>query len=303
MLPHYPKQPVDDFSAGPNPDVLHPERVNMGQAPQELKPQESHELWKRVYARVALSPAASLSYRVALAWRLTREIAERSQLLTRETPLTEIDLEWTTVNTGKNPNHTDLPMEEWALAGLLHREPGIHLHPGAEPTLRFERVIALLTEELELDEGCTAVPDLGYYGLQDLVALWPTQEQILAHELKLIEAIHTNIEHKGQTRVADYITSITGLRRGPARKLARVAQWELREDTAMDPELRRSLLIQQIEHVVFRAQKDGNLTAELAGHRLLIQLSGLLKGNADDTLDKMQEYIAKMAAQDEEEDE
>ena len=299
MLPHYPKEPADDFSQ----EVLHPERVNMGQAPRDLKPQEIHQLWKRVYGRVPLAQEDSLPYRTALAWRLTREIAERSGLLTRETPLTEIDLEWTQVSTGKNPNHATIPMEEWALAGLLGREPGITLHPSPQPTARFERVIAILAVELELDEGCTAVPELGYYGLQELTALWPSQEQILNHEQRLVEAIHTQIEHKGQTRVADYISSITGLRRGSARKLARVAQWQLRDDTAMDPELRRSIIIQQIEQVVFRAQKDGNLTAELAGHRLLIQLSGLLKGNVDDTLADMQKYITKMAALDEENEE
>lgn len=308
MLPKLPPTPANDFGAlntqaDPQAHVQgHAARVQMGRPDRRLTPKEAHLLWKTVYAAEHFSDDARESYRIVLAWRMTREIAERSGHLKREEPLCTITQEWHSLTTGKKKVNTDLPMEQWALAGLLSRKPGIPLHPkfaDPEELERFELAMELLAEELNLEEGCTAVPDLGYHGLPGLIQLWPSQEKILRYEEDLIEAVQTQIEHMGQARVAKYIQSVTGLRPRAARSFARVAQWQLREDTSMDPELARSIHIQQLEQLIHRAQQDGNHAAELRAHNQLIQLRGLLKTVGDTTLDDMQAFIEEMSAEDE----
>lgn len=298
MLPQIPRKTADDFGD----DQMHAQRVIMGSADRVYGARDLHFFWREVYGRPELSDDAREAFRVPLAWRLTREVAERAGHITREEPLSAIAVEWQAVTTGDKPNITDIPMEDWALVGLLNREPGIRLHPkGATEAefARFEHAMELLAAELSLIDGCSAVPDLGRLGMPGLIELWPSQEKILRHEANLIEAVQIQIEHKGQTRVAEYIVSVTGLRLNSARSFSRVAMWQLRKDTAMDQELARAMTLTQLENVIFRAQQDNDKQAELRAQAMSIGLRGLLKNVDDNTLDEMQKIIEKLGAEDE----
>ena len=301
MLPQIPRKTADDFGKG---SEMHAERVIMGSADRTYGPRELHAFWKEIYERPSLSDDAREAFRISLAWRLTREVAERSGHIKGEEPLETIAVEWQSVTTGTKPNHTDIPMEEWALVGLLNREPGIRLHPkGSSPDelARFEHAMELMAIELNLIDGCSGIPDLGRLGMPGLIELWPSQEKILQHEANLIEAVQAQVEHKGQTRVAEYIVSVTGLRLNAARRFGRVAMWQLRSDTAMDQELARAMMLAQLENVIFRSQQDNDKQAELRAQMMSINLRGLLKNVDDNTLDEMQKIMKKLGDEDEEE--
>lgn len=300
MLPFIPRKTADDF--GDN--HAHSQRVVMGSADRTLAAKDIHFFWREVYGRPALSDDAREAFRIALAWRLTREVAERSGHIKGEEPLESIAVEWQSITTGDKPNHTDIPIEEWALVGLLNRKPGIRLHPHRATSAelaRFEHAMELLAIELDLIAGSTAIPNLGRLGMPGLIELWPSQEKILQHESNLIEAVQSQIEHKGQTRVAEYIVSVTGLRLNAARRFSRVAMWQLRKDTAMDQELARAMMLAQLENVIFRAQQDNDKQAELRAQAMSIQLRGLLKNVDDNTLDEMQKIMKQLGEEDEEE--
>lgn len=301
MLPQIPRKTADDFGKG---SEMHAERVVMGSADRVYTARDLHFFWKEIYGRPTLSDDAREAFRVALAWRLTREVAERSGHIKGEEPLETIAVEWQSITTGDKPNHTDIPMEDWALVGLLNRKPGIRLHPKgatAAEVSRFEHAMELLAVELALIDGCTAIPNLGRLGMPGLIELWPSQEKILQHESNLIEAVQAQIEHKGQTRVAEYIVSVCGLRLNAARRFSRVAMWQLRKDTAMDQELARAMMLAQLENVIFRAQQDNDKQAELRAQAMSIQLRGLLKNVDDNTLDEMQKIMKQLGEEDEEE--
>jgi hypothetical protein len=300
-----PNDAADDFGPQTAPGT-HAKRLTyvgtIGQL--DLSKAEIRKQFAEVYAREELTAEERKPRRMLIAWRMTREIAVRRGILGADAPLSDIPTEWCRVFTGSGEAGlvgVDLPEEKWTLTGLLARGQGIPLHPGTppEPTRRFELAMTLLAEELQLQEGCSADPMLGYYGLQGLLHLWPTQEEILQLEEELIDATQRQIESMGQSRIADYLVSITGMSRTQALRFARVAMWRMRAETAVDPQLAAAMHALQLEKLIHRAQIDGNSVVELRAHRELIQLRGLLKHTSDTTLDEMQEYIRRMDAEDE----
>jgi hypothetical protein len=298
-----PDSDADDF--GPNASGAHAKRLHpaaFGTTGQmRMSAAQARTVWAEVYARQDLTAEERKPRRLLIAWRMTREIAVRRGLLGADAPLSDLKTEWCRVFTGNTDDLTaGLPEEKWTLNGLLARGDGIPLHPGnpPEPTPRFERAAALLAEELQLEEGCSADPMLGYYGLQGLLHLWPTQEEILRLEEELIDATQRQIESMGQARVADYLVSITGMSRTQALRFSRVAMWRMRAETAVDPQLATAVHILQLEKLIHRAQIDGNSAVELRAHRELILLRGLTKHTSDATLDEMQEYIERLDAED-----
>ena len=251
----------------------------MGAPERELTASEAHKHWKAVWARPVLSADAMKPYRVVLAWRFTREVALRTQVIREAQRLRDIELEWDHIWTGAAPNKmADVPISEWALAGVLNREPGIQLHPGNKPMdERFHRALELLVRELRLDKGCSAIPELAYYGLQGLDTLWPSQEDILEFEDNLLNGTIAQIEHKGDTRVIDYVRSLTGMGLSACRSFLRAAEHQLMNDTTNDPDTETAKMVRQLDNVIFRAQQDNDKGAELRAQKQKADLLGLLK--------------------------
>lgn len=298
MIPEIPKTPANDFD-----QVLNGARpINVGTPEKRLDDRANALAWRDVYERDIADPEARSPYRIILAWRITRYLAERTGKLRSEQPLTELpDDTWEALRTGTAPD-AEGDARTWPLAMVLNRGDGIPLHPGTTPTERWRIALEKIATHLELEQGSEQIPLLGYYGLQELDDRWPSQDDILKFERELLDGIMAQIEHKGQSRVASYVAGLTGMTMSDSRKFARVAQWQMRAETLVEPEIARSIMIQQLEQVVHRAQQDNEKVVELRAQKQLADIRGLTKSHGSADIDEILEFMKNVEKEDREDD-
>lgn len=286
--------------------IFSADEMHLAVPERDLTPAECWSLWQEVYDRPDLDPTKLRSYRIVVAWRLTRSLAFKLGLLNLNERISAIDEEhWVgPTATGVQTTITSSEPGNWALQDLLAREGGLPLLPPERPGRERERfcwAILKIAESIRLHEGTKKFPELGHYGLQGMAhpdtmaEVWPSPGDILFFEEDLVNQLCSLVIKRSRAHCEEWLRERFGLTIREARGMIALGVDEARRGIDIDMESKRAIAEARIEDYIDRAREAGDLNNEMKGHKMLSMVQGLTRADPEDQMDIFIGTIGKVA--------
>ena len=306
-------------------DVITPER--------EVGASERAMFFRAMFREEQLTLEDNTPLRVRAAWRIVRELARISGLVSQQEKLEDMDImspcPWTLGGGCRMPGadeKTGYLGRVWPIVRMLCDDGGLPLLPPPVPSrfvdadgvksnydpskvghdpvlLSYVAVISAVSKYLGIHSGSVEYPDagkLGMYGLEDphLVRLaFPSRLQIMACEdLIVAEALELLVKH-GTTKARKQLELRYGMVPREAKSALQMAMTESRERlSASGTDEERSLMVLRLEAYIDKCGAKSDLRSELGALKQLTVLLGLNKADPDDIMKEFVDIVASVAS-------
>lgn len=267
----------------------------------EIEEQERvHQFWVDVFAGV---PRPGDEEVVAMAWRLTRRLAQMKGILNYGQFLRDA--------TALSPSPWErpvkrfkdaIPSREFAIRAI--QEAPLPLSPPSDrrELQRWARAMRLIGYGLDALEGVRE-----RQVLQALVRVpeeyWPAKTTIMRWEEEILQEALDLLIDDGFKAVSRRLQERYHLTMSEAFEVVNMAQALALPSTVAPTEALRALAVMRLESLIKRCRREGDARAELMAHKALIKLLGLNRPVAkaledDDFVQEMERVIETKAIED-----
>lgn len=277
----------------------------------------------------------TLAQRVAIAWRITRELARlRGLIASDETLMAVSEEDWEYPKDGFRPNMSarvfDSRVWEPFDKAKYHDEPGFgRIHPTRGEVFGIALCPPPIPSALEEEDdyNYTLDPQFGYWletircigsylrlgidpkdneylardGYFPLIdpllcrAAWPGQQQVEIFEELLVEEVVGLLAEEPQRTVAKTLRNKYGLTEFEIDCALKMARASALKLVTGDVEEDRGLMVMRLEALMKRARDSFDLRTELGALKQLSIILGLSRTDRDDTMKDIMEVIADAA--------
>lgn len=160
-----------------------------------------------------------------------------------------------------------------------------------DPMLQqWVHLVEVIAGYMQIERGSEEDPDLGRLGLLGLVEpetvrmLWPSRLQIIYWEEQLIQETLRLLVDKGTPQTKQALKDKHGLTEAETRVLVKLAFQLARDNTDVEVEEQRAVMVLRLEEFVRRSREAMELRAELAALKQLSIVQGLSKTDPEDSM-------------------
>ena len=172
----------------------------------------------------------------------------------------------------------------------LQEDPLLYSPREDEALVLWIRLLNEIARYLRLEAGTPDNPHAGYRGFGPLAnpetarEAWPSVQQILFWESSMIEWTVDSLANTGSLRTKERLIRTHGLMSNETGSLIRLAHHSAREQTQMDIEDQRGIMVLRLEGAAGRARESLDIRAELAALKTLGIVQGLSRQDPEDAM-------------------